>query len=248
MQLPLPFRPSTRRDGFTLIEIMMAFAIFSLLIASIYACWTLILKSTKIGQDAAAQTQRQRIAMRTIKEALEGVLSFQADQQNYSFLADNDNNGFLSFASRLPDTFPRNSRPSWRGFDVRRVSFTIETGPEYSDRQLVLRQTPLLKEIHPDEQEFPFVVAKNVNKMELEFWDLRKSDWVTEWTRTNELPKMIKIRLEFSRRIPNQPYAQPITEELVDVAPLPAIMVPAAAQAPNQPPPGGGIAPPPVNR
>jgi type II secretion system protein J len=247
MKLALPFRcrarPPRRREGFTLIEIMMAFAIFSLLIASIYACWTLILKSTKIGQDAAAQVQRERIALRTIKEALAGVLSFQADPQNYSFLADNDENGHLSFAARLPELFPRSGRPAWQGFDVRRVSFSIENGPD-AQRLLVLRQSPLLKEMHTDERDFPFVVAKGVNKMELEFWDLKKSDWINEWTRTNELPRMIKIKLEFVRRNPSQPYAQPIGEEVMDVMPLPAIMVPAQAQAPNQPPPGGGFAPP----
>ena len=116
MKLTRPFHRQSDslrpREGFTLIEIMMAFAIFSLLIASIYACWTLILKSTKIGRDAAAWVQRERIALRTIKEALAGVLSFQADPQNYSFLADNDENGHLSFAARLPELFPRGNRPA----------------------------------------------------------------------------------------------------------------------------------------
>lgn len=227
---------SDRKAGFTLIEIMMAFAIFGLLIASIYACWSLILKSTKIGQEAAARVQRERMAMRTIKEALGCVMSFQADPQNYAFLAENDNNGFLSFAARLPEMYPRSSRPAWLGFDVRRVSFSIENGAEFSQRQLVLRQTPLLKDMHPDEKDFPFVVAKDVNKMEFEFWDQKKADWIDEWTRTNELPKMIKIKLEFVRRTPNQPHAQALTEEVIDVAALPAIMVPAIFQGPNQAP------------
>lgn len=230
--------PGPQKSGFTLIEIMMAFAIFGLLIVSIYACWSLILKSTKIGQEAAARVQRERIAMRTIKEALGCVMSFQADPQNYAFLAENDNNGFLSFAARLPEMYPRSSRPAWQGFDVRRVSFSIENGAEFSQRQLVLRQTPLLKEMHPDERDFPFVVAKDVNKLEMEFWDQKKNDWITEWTRTNELPKMIKIKLEFVRRNPNQPYAAAQSEEVIDVAALPAIMVPATFQGPNQAPTG----------
>lgn len=228
--------------AFTLIEILVAFAIFGMVIMAIYACYTLILKSAKIGQDASAQIQRERIAMRTVKEALASVMSFQADPQNYSFLAENSDNGLLSFAARLPEMFPRSSRVAFDGFDVRRVSFSVESGPD-QQRQLVLRQTPLLKEINRDEQEFPFVVAKGVNKMEFEFWDLKKSDWVDEWTRTNELPRMIKIKLEFVRQNPNQPYAQGVKEEVIDIAPLPATMVPTIAQG-NQQQPGGAPPPP----
>jgi general secretion pathway protein J len=235
------------RAGFTLIEVMMAFAVFSLLIASIYACWTLVIRSAQIGQEAAAQVQRERRALRTIKEALGCVLSFQADPYNYAFLAENNNNGYLSFAARVPETFPRYDRPAWRGFDVRRVEFSIENGADYSERQLVLRQTPLLKEMHPDERSYPFVVAKDVNKFEMQFWDDKKRDWVDEWTRTNEIPPQLKIKLEFLRRNNRDPYAQPVKAEVVDIAKLPAIMVPSNFQAPGgpgQPPPGAGQIPP----
>jgi len=230
-----------RARAFTLIEILMAVAIFGMVLMAIYATWTLILKSAKVGQDVAAQGQRERVAMRTIKEALGCVMSFQADPQNYSFLADNDSGGFLSFAARLPEMFPRSSRIAFDGFDVRRVSFSIENGADMQ-RQLVLRQTPLLKELNADEKDFPFVLAKGVEKMELQFWDQRKRDWIDDWTRTNELPKMIKIKLEFLRRNPNNPQAQPVKVEVIDVAPLPAIMVPTAAQGPptGAAPPGFG--------
>jgi len=240
------FRPKRTGAGFTLIEIMMAFAVFGLLVAAIYACWSLILKSSQVGQEAAAQMQRERRALRTIKEALGCTLSFQGDPYNYAFLAENNNNGYLSFAARLPESFPRSDCLAWQGFDVRRVEFSIENGADYNQRQLVLRQTPLLKEMPPDEKDFPFVVAKDVNKMELEFWDQKKRDWVDEWSRTNEIPAMIKIKLEFLRRSKRDPYAQPAKHEVIDVAKLQSIMVPTALQAPGQPgqqPPGQGNQP-----
>jgi type II secretion system protein J len=226
---------SNRRSGraFTLIEILVAIAIFSLVIMAIYATWTLIIKSAKIGQDAAIQIQRERIAMRTLKEALASVMSFQADQQNYAFVAENDGSGFLSFAARLPEMFPRSSRLAFDGFDVRRVSFAVEQGKDYQ-RQLVLRQTPLLKEMNSDEQDFPFVVATGVNKMEMEFYDLRKRDWVSEWTRTNELPRMVKMKLEFERKNPKEPYAAGVKEEVIEILPLPSVMVPSIAQGGRQ--------------
>lgn len=239
-----PARVPRRPRAFTLIELLVAFAIFSMVLTAIYATWTLIIKSAKIGQEAAAQLQRERIAMRTLKEALASVVSFQADQDNYVFIADNEDNGSLSFAARLPEMFPRSMWGEFAGFDVRRVNFSVENGAgPNAQRQLVLRQTPLLKDMSRDEQDFPFVVARGVNKMELEFWDLKKSDWVDEWTRTNELPRMIKIKLEFLRQDPKQPYSTGVKQEVIDVVPLPSVMVPQQAQGnqqPGRPPPVAG--------
>jgi type II secretion system protein J len=243
----LAVRRAKPEAGFTLIEIMMAFAILGLLLASIYACWTLVLKSSQIGQEAAAQIQRERVAMRTIKEALEGVMSFQSDPANYAFLVENGDQATLSFAAHLPEAFPRSSRPEWEQFPVRRVEFAIEPSRDrqnYQDRELVLRQTPLLKAMPSDERDYPFVVARNVNKMEVEMWDARRSDWVEEWTRTNELPRMIKVKLEFVRRSPRDPYARAAKHEVVEVLKLPAIMVPAITQ--GTPQPGAPVGAPPI--
>lgn len=234
----MKLRPQQRQAAFTLIEVMMAFAIFGLLVVSIYASWTLILKATTIGQEASARVQRERVAVRTLREALSCVLSFQADQKNYAFVAENDNNGTISFVARLPESFPRSGRYAWQGLDVRRVTFSVESGGDFSRRQLVLRQTPMLKDFSTDERDYPFVVATDVNKIEFEFWDQRKADWINEWTRTNEIPKMIKIKYEFVRRNLREPSAPGVTQEIIDVAPLPGSMVPSAAQGPNQPPRG----------
>ena len=56
--------PSAR--AFTLIEIMIAIAVFTMVIAAIYATWAVIMKSSQVSRDVAAQAQRQRITLRTI--------------------------------------------------------------------------------------------------------------------------------------------------------------------------------------
>jgi len=75
-----------RCRAFTLIEIMVAIAIFGMIVAAIYSTWVLILKSSRVGQEAAAQIQRQRIAVRTIEDSLTCVQSFQASMKYYIFV------------------------------------------------------------------------------------------------------------------------------------------------------------------
>ena len=239
MKLP---RTSSSSRAFSLIEIMMALAVFGLVLTAIYASWTLIIRSAKVGLEASARIQRERIALRTIEEALTCVRSFEADRLHYGFVAENGDNGFLSFAARLPESFPRSGR--FGDFDVRRVSFSVESGE--TQPQLVLRQSPVLMEMDAGEQNQPLVLAKGVSKMAFEFWDDRKKDWVSDWTATNQLPKMLKLTLSF-RRIKEGNVSFQEDEEVSRIVQLPSVMVPAAIQRPGQQPGQPGQPGPPGN-
>src|ERR1700679_3173887 len=148
--------PKTAR-AFTLIEIMLSIMIFTVVIAAIYSTWTLILRSSRVGQEAAAQAQRQRVAMRTIEDALTCIQSFEASMQYYSFIVVNGQQPQLSFTARLPDTFPRNGK--FGDFNSRRLAFTVELAPgsannfsgQPAEQDLVLRQNPILMDMDVDE-------------------------------------------------------------------------------------------------
>ncbi len=92
---------------------------------------TLILRSTLVGQQAAAQIQRQRIAVRTIEDALTCIQSYQASMKYYSFIVQNGADPILSFAARLPNTFPRNGK--FGDADLRRLTFALEAGPGFGN-------------------------------------------------------------------------------------------------------------------
>lgn len=227
----------TRVGAFTLIEIMMAMAIFALVLTAIYAIWTLILKSSKLGMAAAAQVQRERISVRVIEDALISTRSFAADLQHYAFVAENGDEATLSFVARLPKSFPRSGK--FGDFDVRRLTFSVESKLG-SGRQLVLRQNPILMDVDVDEKEHPLVLAKGVNKLRFEFWDVRLNDWVDEWTQTNQLPKLVKVTVQFVEPNQHGSYSQR-KEEVTRIVALPSITVPANLQMPGVP----GRPPPP---
>lgn len=230
-----------RSGGFTLIEIMMAMAIFALVLTAIYATWTLILKSSKLGMAAAAQVQRERISIRMIEDALVSTRSFAADLQHYGFIAENGEAATLSFVARLSRSFPRSGK--FGDFDVRRVTFSVESG-HGSERELVLRQNPILMDVDVDEQEHPLVLAKGVNKLLFEFWDVRLNDWVEDWKQTNQLPKLVKVTVQFAEPNQHGSYSQR-KEEVTRIVALPSITVPANWQMPGAP---GSPPPPPATR
>ena len=171
---------------------MVAMAVFSIIIAAIYSTWILVLRSAKVGQEAAAQVQRRRIALRTIEDSLSCIQSFQASMQYYSFIVQNGGQPMLSFTARLPDVFPRNGR--FQGFNLRRLTFAVEPGAD-DEKNLVLRQNPILMDMDSDEQANPLVLARNVKDFVVECWDTNALDWVQEWDDTNSIPTMVRVTL-----------------------------------------------------
>ena len=224
--------------GFTLVEVLMAMAIFGLVLAAIYSTWTLILRSKVIGEAATAQVQRERITIRVIEEALMSTRSFAADIQNYAFLAENGENATLSFVARLPKSFPRSGR--FGDFDVRRVTFAVESGRNFGERELVLRQQPLLMDMDEDEENHPLVLARGVKEMTFQFWETQLNDWVDDWTQTNRLPKLVKVSLRFGNSASSR-----ARDEITRMVALPSITVPATWQVPT---PGRAPPPPPPPR
>jgi type II secretory pathway pseudopilin PulG len=174
-----------------LIEIMVAVTILTLLLAAVYSSWMLILRATKVGREATAQVQRQRMALRTIEDALTCAESFQASIQYYTFIVQNGSEPLLSFAARLPDDFPRNGRFS---SNSRRVTVTVEAGPDL-ERNLVLRQNPILMDMDEDEKNYPLVLARNVKSFAVECWDTNTVVWVDGWDYTNQIPPMVRFTL-----------------------------------------------------
>jgi len=218
------------RSAFTLVEIMIAIGIFSLVLASIYSSWTSILRASKTGLDVAASVQRSRIALRMIEDSLGSAQSFAINLQYYYFLAENGNEAALSFVARLDKSFPRSGK--FGDLDVRRLTFTVERGPDGTS-QLVLRQSPLLMEPDADEKQHPIVLAKNVKAFEMQFFDTNKTppDWVDEWKegKTNQLPKMVMITL----KVADNPHSHGAQEEITRIISIPAVTVQRIWQMPQ---------------
>ena len=188
MSMRIP--PSHRSRAFTLIEIMVAIALFMMIIMAIYSTWAVVMRATQVGQAAAARSQRERVALNTLENSLMCIQSFQASQRYYSFNVVSGDAPVLSFASRLPEGFPRNHK--FGDFNLRRLTYSLEPATGGS-KNLVLRQNPILMDMDQDEQTYPLVLARNVKQFLVECWDTNQLDWVTDWDNTNSIPPMLRV-------------------------------------------------------
>ena len=242
--------PGPKRPGFTLIEILMAMAIFSLVMTAIYSTWMAIIRGSQAGLKAAAEVQRERMVMHTLEQALTAVRLFQADPslsragaQPDSFVVENGSDAKLSFVARLPKSFPRSGR--FGDFAVRHVEFALRD--KDSQRQLVLRQWPVLMDPNDfkDEIENPVVLAKNVEELTFDLWVRGATDWLDTWTQTNQLPDLVKVTLRLATPRQNSPTTK---EELIRTISLPCKAVPAGLRRRNlaipNPPPNTQLNPP----
>ena len=184
----------SRASGFTLVEIMVAVAIFMMMMGSIMACWKAIVSGTHTGEVAAAMAQRARASMRAIEDSLNNLEISKDNIRYYAFIADTQDPQFasISFAARLPASFLGSDY--FGDAVMRRVTFDVEK-IEGDRRDLVMTQYPLL--VVPSSQYPPksIVLARDVSAFVLEFWSPNDEDYLTEFTKTNEVPPLIRITL-----------------------------------------------------
>jgi prepilin-type N-terminal cleavage/methylation domain-containing protein len=223
------------RRGFTLIEVMIAITLFSLVLAAIYSSWTLIWRASRVTQASAAQVQRQRVAIHTIEDALTCIQSFQASMKYYTFVV-NDDPPQLDFTARLPDNFPRNGK--FGDLNVRQLMFAVESGPD-SEKNLVLRQKPLLLDMDADELKTPLVLARNVQTFKVECWDTNQAEWTKVWDNTNSIPPLIRVSLVLGGNNNNNFGDATPTLSVTRVIAVPSQTLPSVVQT------GGGAPPPP---
>ena len=158
----------------------------------------------------------------------------------------------MSFVARLPDTYARNGKfvgaAGGRDASSRRVTFSLAAG-ENGEKDLVLRQNPVLMDMDEDEQKYPLVLARNVKTFTIEWWgtnNLNEPGWSTEWddNMTNTIPAMLRVHLVMGANVANGSSAPEFAATRIYT--VPSQMMPAIVQRGGFGGPGGnpGLRPP----
>ncbi len=194
----LNFQLSTSSRAFTLIEIIIAMGILTLVMTAIYASWTAVLRASKVGNAAADEVQRMRIARQALEQSLASAVLYAGNPRYYSFIADTTDEkfAFLSFVAHLPENFPGSGM--FPNQPLRRVTFAAQPGTNNGPPTLVLRQTSILTPTNsPIEESYTLTLSRNLAVFGMEFWSTNLNDWDVEWLQTNQVPKMMRVTLGF---------------------------------------------------
>jgi type II secretory pathway pseudopilin PulG len=239
-------RTRTSSTAFTLLEIMLAIGIFTMVLMSIYSSWSAMVRGAKTAQDAAAAVQRSRVAVRALQDALMSAQVFNANPQHYWFVADTTGEfAMLDMVACLPESFPGSGL--FGDIRLRHVSFKVE--PDDSGQyNLILRQWALLSPTNmPGGEPYTIVLGRDVDLFKLEFLDPVKKDWVDEWKYTNYFPPLVLVAIGMGNRKDLPAEKREIIRRVI--APV-NVVVPREWQLPGLPGPGGrmmGMPPVPPN-
>jgi prepilin-type N-terminal cleavage/methylation domain-containing protein len=179
--------------AFTLVEIMMAITVFSMVMASVYACWMCVVRGTKSGLAAAASAQRARVALHSVEQAFITAQMYADNSQYYSFVVDSKDERFstVEFVSRLPDTFLGGGY--FGNQVVRRIAFYPKRDEE-NVVNLVMAQVPLL-DANERKDPYEIVLARDVTRFSLEYWRPGDKEFSPEFVETNKMPKLVRITI-----------------------------------------------------
>jgi len=231
---------ASRSRAFTLLEVMIAIMIFAMVLTAIYATWMGILRGTKAGVAAAAEVQRSRIAIRALEDAFLSAVMFTENSKHYYFVAESSGDmAGISMVSRLPASFP--GVGPYGDQIVRRVTFSTRPGKD-GGQELWMSQFPMLLNTNGTTTPYSLPLARDVSLFNLDFWDMRKSEWLSEWINTNQLPRLVRITLGLGK-VHGKPQ-----DVVTRVVALPSFSVSGVQGGPGAGMPGGppGQFPPPA--
>jgi general secretion pathway protein J len=83
------------------------------------------------------------------------------------------------------------------------VEYTIDRDPDGRDADALFRREKLRLDGAPEDEGRRDLVARNVKRLTLSYWDAAKKEWVREWDtsrveRANELPTLVRAELELA--------------------------------------------------
>jgi general secretion pathway protein J len=186
------------RAGFTLVEVLLAVTILSLVMVGVYGIWSASLKAWKRGGEATEVFQRQRVVMETLTQLAQSAVYFGASPELYAIIgAKNPGLGdSVSFVT-ASDAFLPPSESNDIG--MRRVTISLEQD-DYRRTYLAIVNQPALTVKDNSKQELQaHVVSMDVSGFFVRYLDPSNGDWSEKWEDPNVIPSAIEFTVVFGQ-------------------------------------------------
>ena len=190
-----------RKRGFTLVELLLALAIFSLVSAMAAGVFWSVTKAWNRGGEMLEQLHYGEFAMDQLVTALRGAAWFSSKPEAFGFWLDDRGGTSKSAANQASwvtsgTAFLPPDSPFQHG--LHRLSVTVEGSGE--DRGLVVRAWPHLAEEIDERDAEAWKVSPGVEGFSCEWYDFEQKRWTQEWEETNSLPKLVRVTLTMQKR------------------------------------------------
>jgi general secretion pathway protein J len=196
--------PRSGRRGLTLMEISLAVAILSLMATLTWGGIARMFDAYETVTDIDRRYHEIRVAMnRMARELSMAFLTSNRRHQGQErvwqtiFKADRAARFYeIHFTTLAHDILRRDAKES----DQCEVSYFGDSDPEVSGQTNLMRREDPRLDREPEEGGRTYVLAENIVKFQLRFWDDRQQSWVEEWDsqRTDNagrLPSVVEITL-----------------------------------------------------
>jgi type II secretion system protein J len=195
------------RVGMTLIELLVALSIGSVVIAAVLAVLTSGQRARDQGEQRSDLFQMVRVVLSQVERDLRVTVTRENDT-SFQFVGTNEESSGLptdslefSAASGSPATalLPTS--------DLIRVRWFIDTDPEtpYTGLMREALGLPMPTEVSPEQEELstrPY--CPNAIGLDVTYYDASAQDWVEEWQDRTDLPTAVKVTLYVVQEIPEQ--------------------------------------------
>lgn len=193
---PTPPRPARRAAAFTLIELLLALAIFAIVMAMAGGSFWSIMKAWNRGNALLDQLHYGEFAMDQLVSSLRSAAWFPSKPESYGFWLD-DSGGTGPHAENVLSWVTGGSAflpPESEYRDgLHRLSVTVEgTGRK---RALHVSAWPHIVEDPKDASPEEYDVAAGVSGLSCEWYDFEEESWSQDWEETNSLPKLVRLTL-----------------------------------------------------
>ena len=181
-----------RSGAFTLIELLLALAIFSLAVAIAGGAFWGVTKAWTRGGELLEQLHYGEFAMEQLVTALRGAAWFPSKPSAFGFRLDGGTASWVTSGTAFlpPDSPLRNG--------LHRLSVGVENAG--GGRGLVVRAWPHLSEDDDARDAEPWLVCPEAESFKCEWYDFDLDSWSQDWEETNSLPKLVRVTLTMKKR------------------------------------------------
>lgn len=185
--------------GFSLLEVMIAIAITAVIGAMAAGVLQQVDHAASVAREQGERYAAARLALtRLSREVSMAFISEHYDRGRFRdrptlFKGEEDK---LLFATMAHVRLVQDAKES----DQSVVEYLVERDPVSGQDALFRREKARIDD-EPDRGGRKDLVATHVKKLGLQYWDLKRKEWVREWStrtpeRLNELPTRVRIELE----------------------------------------------------